>query len=204
MRAPRASEEEHAALAGQVRIRMVERVWYVGSNELTASQIEIGFQDMLGLLDDHLSTRPYLFGGRPAFGDFGLWGQLYELWTDPTAGALIEGNAPHVLDWIHRMLWPRAEGVFESWRTLAPTMMPFLTGQVGRQFWTWTLANEKALAEGKDEFSVTLGDNVWIQKPQKYHARSLGMLRARYAGIADKRDLDLILAAAGCLAGLRA
>jgi ABC-type uncharacterized transport system permease subunit len=30
------------------------------------------------------------------------------------------------------------------------------------------------------------------------------MLRARYAGIADKRDLDLVLAAAGCLAGLRA
>lgn len=204
MRAPKASEEEHAALAGQVRIRMVERVWYVGSNELTASQIEIGFQDMLALLEDHLSTRPYLFGGRPAFGDFGLWGQLYELWTDPTAGALIEGNAPHVLDWIHRMLWPRAEGAFESWKTLAPTMMPILTGQVGRQFWTWTLANEKALAEGKDEFSVTLGDNVWLQKPQKYHARSLGMLRAKYASLADTRDLDLILAAAGCLAGLRA
>jgi glutathione S-transferase len=204
MRAPRASEEEHAALAGQVRIRMVERVWYVGSNELTASQIEIGFQDMLALLEDHLSTRPYLFGGRPAFGDFGLWGQLYELWTDPTAGALIEGNAPHVLDWIHRMLWPRAEGAFESWKTLAPTMMPILTRQVGRQFWTWTLANEKALAEGKDEFSVTLGDNVWLQKPQKYHARSLGMLRAKYASLADTRDLDLILAAAGCLAGLRA
>jgi glutathione S-transferase len=204
MRAPKASEEEHAALAGQVRTRMVERVWYVGSNELTASQIEIGFQDMLGLLDDHLSTRPFLFGGRPAFGDFGLWGQLYELWTDPTAGALIEGNAAHVLDWIHRMLWPRAEGAFESWKTLAPTMMPILTRQVGRQFWTWTLANEKALAESKDEFSVTLGDKVWIQKPQKYHARSLGMLRAKYAGIADKKDLDLILAAAGCLAGLRA
>ena len=49
-----------------------------------------------------------------------------------------------------------------------------------------------------------LGDKVWIQKPQKYHARSLGMLRAKYVEIADKRDLDLILAAAGCLAGLRA
>jgi hypothetical protein len=126
------------------------------------------------------------------------------LWTDPTAGALIEGNAPHVLDWVHRMLWPRAEGAFETWTALAPTLMPILTKQVGRQFWTWTLANEKALADGRDEFSVTLGEKVWIQKPQKYHARSLGMLRAKYAEIADKRDLDLILAAAGCLAGLRA
>lgn len=204
MRAPAAGEQEHDAFAAQVRARMVDRVWFVGSNELTASQIENGFVDMLGLLDDHLTTRPYLFGGSPAFGDFGLWGQFYELWTDPTAGALIEGNAPHVLDWVHRMLWPRAEGGFEPWTVLAPTLMPILTKQVGRQFWTWTLANEKALADGKDEFSVTLGDKVWIQKPQKYHARSLGMLRAKYAEIADKRDLDLILAAAGCLAGLRA
>ena len=82
--------------------------------------------------------------------------------------------------------------------------MPILTRQVGRQFWSWTLANERALAEGKEEFSVALGDKVWTQKPQKYHARSLGMLRAKYAGITDRQDLDLILAAAGCLAGLRA
>ncbi|HZR85621.1 MAG TPA: glutathione S-transferase family protein [Bradyrhizobium sp.] len=178
MQAPNAGDEAHAALVEKIRTRMVERVWFVGSNEVTAPQIETGFADMLRLLEAHLTRRPYLFGGRPAYGDFGLWGQLYELWTDPTAGSLIEGRAPHVLDWIHRMLWPRAEGAFESWATLQPTLMPILQGQVGGQFVTWTLANEKALSEGKDEFSVTLGDKVWVQKPQKYHARSLAMLRA--------------------------
>ncbi len=167
--------------AAQVRARMVDRLWFVGSNAATAPLIEAGFLGMLGLLDHHLATRRYLFGGRPAFGDFGLWGQFYELWTDPTAGALIEGGAPHVLDWVHRMLWPRAEGPFETWSTLAPTLMPILTEQVGGQFMPWTLANAKALAEARDEFSVELGDKVWIQKPQKYHARSLAMLRARYA-----------------------
>jgi len=109
-----------------------------------------------------------------------------------------------VLEWVHRMLWPRAEGPFEAWSTLAPTLMPILTTQVGRKFMPWTLANEKALAEGNEEFSLTLGDDVWAQKPQKYHARSLGMLRARYANVADKATLDPVLDAAGCLAGLRA
>ena len=203
MRGPAASEEKHEAFAAQVRVRMVDRVWFVGSNEMTAPQIENGFVEMLGLLDSHLASRPYLFGGRPAFGEFGLWGQFYELWTDPTAGALIEGNAPHVLDWVHRMLWPRAEGAFESWTELAPTLMPILTRQVGKQFWPWTLANETALKQGQEEFSVTLGDKLWTQKPQKYHARSLGMLRAKYAEVADKSALDMVLAAAGCLAGLR-
>lgn len=204
MRAPKASEAEHDALASQVRTRMAERVWFVGSNAQTAPQIETGFADMLALLESHLSSRPYLFGGRPAYGDFGLWGQLYELWTDPTSGALIEGGAPHVLDWVQRMLWPRAEGAFEPWPALAPTLMPILTNQVGRNFMPWTIANEKALAEGKEEFSVKLGDEVWIQKPQRYHARSLSMLRAKYAVVPDTAALDAVLLGAGCLQGLRA
>jgi glutathione S-transferase len=204
MRAPKASEAEFDKFAGQVRVRMADRVWFVGSNAQTAPLIEAGFKEMLALLDDHLATRPYLFGGRPAYGDFGLWGQFYELWTDPTSGALIEGGAPHVLDWIHRMLWPRAEGPFEAWPTLAPTLMPILKTQVGEKFIPWTLANEKALAEGQEEFSVNLGEEVWVQKPQKYHARSLSMLRAKYADAADKATLDPVLANTGCLRALRA
>jgi glutathione S-transferase len=204
MRAPKSSEEEHAALVHQVRARMAERLWFVGSNDVTASQIEAGFVEMLGLLEAHLKVRPYLFGGRPAYGDFGLWGQFYQLWTDPTAGALIEGSAPHGLDWVQRMLWPREEGPFESWDALEPTLMPILSRQVGPRFMTWTVANEKALAGGQEEFSVRLGDAVWVQKPQKYHARSLAMLRAKYAAIPDRTALDAILQAAGCLGGLRA
>src|SRR3982075_1486140 len=152
MRGPAADEDKHAAFTAQVRARMVDRVWFVGSNADNAPRIEAGFVEMLALLDKHLATRPYLFGGRPGFGDFGLWGQIYEMWTDPTAGALIGGGAPHVLDWIHRMLWPRAEGAFETWATLRPTMMPILTQQVGRLFMPWTSANEQAIAAGKEEF----------------------------------------------------
>ena len=203
MRGPKANLQEHEAFASKVRARMVDRVWFVGSNAVTAPQIEAGFLDMLGLLDNHLSSRPYLFGGRPAFGDFGLWGQIYQMWTDPTAGAIIGGGAPHVLDWVHRMLWPKAEGAFERWSTLRPTLMPILSKQIGARFMPWTCANEKALAESQEEFSVMLGGKIWTQKPQKYHARSLGMLRARYAAVADKAALDPVLEAAGCLAGLR-
>jgi glutathione S-transferase len=203
MRGPSLEEEKHLALAAQVRARMVDRVWFVGSNAVTAPQIEAGFLDMLGLLDRHLATRPYLFGGRPAFGDFGLWGQIYEMWTDPTPGALIGGCAPNVVNWVHRMLWPKAEGAFEPWPKLAPTLMPILTNQVGQLFMPWTCANEKALVEQQEHFSVTLGDKVWTQKPQKYHARSLGMLRARYAAVDNKAALDPVLESAGCLAGLR-
>ncbi len=200
---PAATDEQHAGMTAQIRDRMVNRVWFVGSSAQTAPQIETSFRETIALLDTHLATRPYLFGARPAFGDFGLFAQLYEAWTDPTPGALIEGRAPRVLDWIHRMLWPHAEGDFEPWPRLEPTLAPLLEQQVGRLFLPWTLANAAAIAAGSDAFSVELAGQTWAQKPQKYHAKSLQALRAKCAAAAGNRELDAVLERAGCLAALR-
>jgi glutathione S-transferase len=197
---PTADEEQYTAMAAMVRARMVDRVWFVGSNEQNAPQIEESFREALGQLDAHLANRPYLFGARPAFGDFALWGQVYEAWTDPTPGALIEGRAHNVLAWVQRMLWPRADGDFEAWSALVPTLMPFLQRQLGRLFMPWTLANEAAVAAGREEFSVELDARTWTQK---YHAKSLRALRAKYAAVANKAALDAVLERAGCLAGVR-
>jgi len=200
---PAASDEQQAATAAQIRQRMVNRVWFVGSNAETAPQIEGSFREAIALLDAHLATRPYLFGGRPAFGDFGLFAQLYEAWTDPTPGALIEGCAPRVLDWVHRMLWPRAEGDFEPWASLEATLLPVLARQAGRLFLPWTVANAAAIAGGADEFRVDLDGRSWTQKPQKYHAKSLAALRAKYAVARGASGLDGVLERSGCLAALR-
>ncbi len=203
MSMPQADEQQQAAVAAQIRERMVDRVWFVGSNEKTAPQIEESFKETIETLNTHLADRPYLFGGRPAFGDFGLWGQIYNAWTDPTPGALVEGGAPNVLAWVQRMTWPRAEGEFEAWSALEPTLLPLLERQVGRLFLPWSLANAEAIAAGKDEFSVELGGRTWAQKPQKYHAKSLGVLREKYAAATDKAAIDPVLELAGCLEALR-
>jgi len=200
---PAASDEQHAGMTAQIRDRMVNRVWFVGSSAQTAPQIEASFCETIALLDTHLASRPYLFGARPAFGDFGLFAQLYEAWTDPTPGALIEGRAPRVLDWVHRMLWPRAEGEFEPWSRLEPTLLPLLDQQVGRLFLPWSVANAGAIAAGTEEFSIELAGKTWTQKPQKYHAKSLQALRARYAAAGSDRALDAVLERAGCLVALR-
>jgi glutathione S-transferase len=204
MMAPTADEKQIAAAIAGVRERMVSRVWFVGSSAQTAPQIEDSFCDTIAILDAHLASRRYLFGARPSFGDFGMWGQLYEAWTDPTPGALIEGRAPNLLAWIHRMLWPRAECEFEPWAALEPTLMPLLQGQVGRLFMPWTVANAQAIAAGREEFSVELAGRAWTQKPQKYHAKSLAALREKYAALKDKQAIDQVLDRAGCLQGLRA
>ncbi len=196
---PEASDEQHAGMAEGVKNRMVDRVWFVGSNEGTAPQIESSFRSALAQLEAHLAERPYLFGERPAYGDFGLWGQLYNAWTDPTPAGLVNG-CPNLLAWIHRMTWPRVEGPFERWDTLAPTLEPFLREQVGGLFVPWTLANEACVAAGEEEFSVELPTGTFTQKPQKYHAKSLAALRDKYAAVGDTSALDGVLEATGCKA----
>jgi glutathione S-transferase len=200
---PTADEEQHAGIRSQIVNRMVDRVWFVGSNEQTAPQIEESFYEGLALLEAHLAGRAYLFGDRPAFGDFGVWGQVYNAWTDPTIGAHMETLTPNTLAWVQRMLWPRVDGDFEPWSKLSSTLMPLLESQVGRLFLPWSVANAAAIADGSDEFSVDLGGRTWTQKPQKYHARSLKALREKYAALEDTSAIDEVLAKTGCLEALR-
>jgi glutathione S-transferase len=196
-------EDARLAIRAQVIERMLGRLHFVGSNEETAPLIESSFREAVDLLEVHLQARPYLFGARPAFADFGLWGQLYCAWTDPTAGAWIASAGPNVVDWIHRMLWPGAEGEFEPWEQVEPTLAPLLERSVGALFCPWTLANAAAIEAGRDSFSVELGGQTWTQAPQKYHAKSLATLRERYVEVDDRSALDPLLERCGCLLAIR-
>jgi glutathione S-transferase len=195
-----------AGLAGgieSIKGRMVPRLSFVGSSPATTEQIEGSFHRQLAILERHLAARPFLFGGRPALADFGLYAQLYQCSTDPTPGAVMRADAPRTLAWIARMLEPRAEGSFEPWAALAPTLLPLLRDEVGAVFFPWSAANARAIAEGQKELACTIGGKPFGQETQKYHAKSLAALRARYAAVADRARLDPILREAGCLEWLQ-
>jgi len=193
-----APAEQLRAAAGAIRERMIPRLSFVGSSAQTRPLIESSFERTLALVEAHLARRPYLFGSRPAFGDFGLAFQLYECLTDPTPSAAIRARAPRTRAWIERMLDPKSEGPFEAWAALEPTLLPLLREEVGARFLPWSAANAKALEGGAETLDVELAGGRFTQKPQKYHARSLAALRARYAGVADRAALDRVLDAADC------
>lgn len=199
---PGLNEEAYAEATEQIRQRMVPRLSFVGSSEATRDHIESSLDRLLAILERHLSARAYLFGGRPSLGDFGLSAQLYQCSTDPTAGALMRKVAPIVTAWAVRMLDPADEGETETWDALAPTLHPLLV-EIGETFLPWTAANAQALADGADVCTVMLRGAEYRQAAQKYHARSFGVLRQRYADVADKTALDPILEAADCLRWLR-
>ena len=200
MALPKADAPELEAAAAAIRERMVSRLSFVGSSPETADQIEASFKRLIDLVERHLGDRDYLFGGRPAFADFGLYAQLYEMWSDPTPGALIKESCPRLVRWIERMLDPpRGGGDFESWDRLAPTLAPILSQEIAGLFLPWSVANARALEAGEAAFSVELEGRAFRQGTQKYHARSLKALRARYQSVLDKTALDPILRETACL-----
>lgn len=200
---PGASDEAVQKLAGSLEERMIPRLRLVGSSADTKEQIEASFCRQLAILEPHLSRRPYLFGGRPCLADFGLFAQLYECSIDPTPGAVLKDRAPRVGAWIERMLAPTSLGDFEPWSALAPTLEPLLAHEVAGLFLPWSTANAKALAAGQPEFEVSLEGRAFHQQTQKYHARSLAVLKERYAKLAGRDPLDAVLARTGCLAWLQ-
>jgi glutathione S-transferase len=196
---PGAAEDAIPGMIEMIRRRMVPRLPFVGSSEKTKNTIEGSFRRQIAILDRHLEGRKYLFGDRPALADFGLFAQLHQCATDPTPGAILAAEAPRVLVWTRRMMDPAREGPFERWDALVRTLLPLLRDEIGGLFLPWSTANAAALATGEKEFTVTLEGRPFTQETQKYHAKSLAALRARYAAVHDKPALDPVLREAGCL-----
>jgi glutathione S-transferase len=198
-----------AKAVANVRERMVPRLSFVGSSPETKDQIETSFRRLLGMIEDHLASRPYLLGDRPALADFGMYAQLYQCLTDPTPGAILRQEAPRTTAWIDRMLDPSRDQAaprakFEAWSSLRSTLEPVLRREVGAVFLPWTLANAAALQSGADTVTVDLEGRAFRQGPQKYHARSLAALRDKYKATANRAELDQILRSTGCLDAIAA
>lgn len=196
-RAPDETDAGIEKLAQEVRKRMAGRRYVVGSDVQTAPLIAGYFRNLIDILEKHLSSRLYLFGNRPSLADFGLALQLYECALDPGCGAILRASYERTLAWCFRMLEPRVEGDFETWVDLQPSLSPLLV-DAGQYFLPWSNANAEALISGEPEFEVRLGADQYKQQVQKYHAKSLGVLRNKYATVADNNVLGKILQETGC------
>lgn len=202
------NEKAAKSMAGMIQKRMAGRGVVIGSNPTTAPLIEADFKAGILALDRHLATRPYIFGGRPSFGDFGLGHQINQALTDPTCGQIIRETAPNVRRYCERILNPNIEGDWETWEVLEPTLGPFFRDHVAN-FLRWSSANATALSQKEKTMTVELLPPLgkWTQTvggPQKYHAKSLKVLRQRYTAYAGDEALRRVLSTTGCLAPLSA
>ncbi|WP_240554806.1 glutathione S-transferase N-terminal domain-containing protein [Oceanicoccus sagamiensis] len=75
-----------------------------GVTEDSKPLIESSYLEFLQLFAQHLHNYPYLLGGRPTMGDYGLVSALYaHLARDPVPAKLMREKAPAVSRWVERM-----------------------------------------------------------------------------------------------------
>jgi hypothetical protein len=184
--------------------RMVPRMALAGSNENNRPILVESFAHLVDMLEVHLKIRFYLLGGRPSFGDFGLWGQLYQAYIDPSCCAILETRGPAVVAWIKRMLEPEKLGDFETLEALQPTLQPIFATEVGPRFLAWAAANARAWEAGEKQTELTMDGRRYYQKTFKYPAHGFALIRHKFEQAREDQALVEFLSAADCLKYLRA
>lgn len=81
----------------------------------TFELVEALYLEMLDKLNDHFAQVPYLLGGRPCIGDFGLIAPFYgHLGRDPKPLSVMQARAVRLFRWVERMNRPEPDaGEFE-------------------------------------------------------------------------------------------
>ncbi|MEQ9641041.1 MAG: glutathione S-transferase C-terminal domain-containing protein [Alphaproteobacteria bacterium] len=204
------SELEGEARAEAVRAiaeRQIGRMALVGCTPQNAATIEATYRGILTALEPHVRLRRYLFGTRPSVAEFGLFGQLRTLATDPTPLAVIRAEAQRVESWLRQL--DDASGIEGEWLDAdadLPAAVIDLIRIAGAEYLPFLAANAAALETGADEVRLTIRGREWVQAPFGYQAKCLMTLRRRFADLdaGARARLDPLLRETGCLEVLAA
>jgi glutathione S-transferase len=105
--APGADEAHGDAVFANASGLMRKAASAFGVNPATFQTVEASYARFLNLFNAHLQTTPYLLGGRPTLGDYGLIGPLFaHLARDPAPASLMKATAREVWRWTERMNAP--------------------------------------------------------------------------------------------------
>ena len=184
--------------------RQYNRLYVVGSNDVTATTIERSYFRFLHILDDLVAKGGYVFGERPASADFAIFGQMTQLGqVDPTPTRILSETSRRVRAWLDRMedlsglpseeiSWPDAE-------TVRSRLRPLLN-EIGQTYAPFLIANAKAIGAGQPTVDTEIDGAAWVQPVFPYQAKCLSALITHIAGLDDntRTCVERTLTASGC------
>jgi hypothetical protein len=178
----------------------------VGCTEENRPLIEATFEELIDLLDAHVTEQRFLFGSRPSRADFALYGQLSQLASDPTPSALMRERAPYAFRWVQQL--DDACGVEGEWSDPAaslPGAVKALLRTCGEVYLPFLVANAEAFERGEKGFSFTGRGHCYAQGTFKYQLKCLTELRRRLAALEGgvRERVEAALEEAGALDPLR-
>lgn len=102
-----ADEAAQAGVFAMASARMRKAMASFGVAAESIPAVEASYAEFLRLYDAHLAASPYLLGGAPTLGDYGLVAPLYaHLARDPYPAQLMKQTAFRVWRWVERMNAP--------------------------------------------------------------------------------------------------
>jgi glutathione S-transferase len=197
-------DETARAMSDQFSKRQIERLYVVGSNDITAPIIESAYARFVTLLDKILAKSGYVLGARPSSADFAILGQLTQLAiVEPTSAKITRDISARVRAWVDRMddlsgLSPSNEDWFNV-PEIRDRLEPLLL-EIGRTYVPVMLANAKAAMAGEKSFETEVDNAPWTQPTFKYQTKSLGWVREAYFDLKPDQQtaVDDILKGTGC------
>ena len=201
---PTLPPDEGQRLADAFSRRQTERLYVVGSNDVTAATIEESYLRFVDILDGILQFRGYILGARPSSADFAIYGQMTQLAIiEPTSAALTRARSARVRAWLDRVedlsgLEP-SDADWSAPEEAGKVLRPLLT-EIGRVYMPFLEANTEALAAGRAGFETEIDGKAWQQPTFPYQARCLRNLKDA-AGLltpADRKELAGLLSGTGC------
>ena len=197
-------EPQADSMAAAFTQRQIDRLYVVGSNDVTAETIETSYTRFVHILDSLLQVKGFVLGARPSSADFAIYGQLTQLAViEPTSAAITKDASMRVRAWVDIMedlsgLQPKEDDWFspeEAKRALAP-----LLAEIGRVYAPFLLANGRAVMAGETHFHAEIDGRAWTQPTFSYQAKCLKWLQEDYGQLSGnaRGAVDDMLAGSGC------
>lgn len=181
--------------AEQFRARQVGRMALVGCTRENFSLIEASTRAVLAALEAHVVNRHCLFGTRPSMAEFGIYGQLSQLGTDPTPQAMMRADYPYTYRWLAHI--DDMSGLEGEWEPGISPVVAELVRISAQVYVPFLRANEQAAEAGDETFRMEAMGLPYSQGVFKYQLKCLRELRARYAQLepSARGEVDTVLGA---------
>lgn len=181
--------------AEQFRARQVGRMALVGCTRENFPLIEASTRAVLAALEAHVVNRHCLFGTRPSMAEFGIYGQLSQLGTDPTPQAMMRADYPYTYRWLAHI--DDMSGLEGAWEPGISPVVAELVRISAQVYVPFLRANEQAAEAGEETFRMEAMGLPYSQGVFKYQLKCLRELRARYARLepSARGEVDTVLGA---------
>lgn len=182
-----------APFAGMISTHLMTRLPTLGCTDSNKSVLESYVIEGAALINKHMQSRAYLFGGQLTYADLGLACMYYQMMSDPTPRALLQPYTA-LQDWVMRCMNPTDQGETESMSTLLPTLQPILTHELEHHYLPWAQANTNAFTAEQADFSCALGSSAapYSQPTQKYSVKSFAQLHDAWKALTAEQQQTLL------------